>query len=125
MIRPGVRERFLRDPLPIRLGGLAADLARISSFSDDDRHSNAVLGLLEESKFFIEWTGPAAPPEVGAELASIQVQLALWQVRWDRLWPDPQARQAMADQAALWSRRILDMSGLLRGGRSLQTPPPR
>ena len=28
-----VRERYLRDPLPVRLGGLAANLSRIASFA--------------------------------------------------------------------------------------------
>jgi hypothetical protein len=30
-----IRDRYLHDALPIRLGGLAANLARIKSFSDE------------------------------------------------------------------------------------------
>jgi len=40
----------------IRLGGLAANLARIESFSNDPKHDEVVLGLVRESQLFIEWT---------------------------------------------------------------------
>ena len=53
-----IRERYLRDSLPIRLGGLAANLARIKSFSDHPDHRDVIESLLDESKFFIEWTAP-------------------------------------------------------------------
>ena len=49
-----IRERYLRDTLPLRLGGLAANLARIKSFSDHPDHYDVVENLLNESKFFIE-----------------------------------------------------------------------
>ena len=49
-----IRERYLRDELPVRLGGLAANLARIKSFSDHPNHCDVIESLLNESKFFIE-----------------------------------------------------------------------
>ena len=55
-----IHARYMRDPLPIRLGGLAADLARIQSFSDHPDHRDVVADMLEESRFFIEWTAPDA-----------------------------------------------------------------
>ncbi|TXT23563.1 MAG: hypothetical protein FD131_5196 [Rhodocyclaceae bacterium] len=55
MVSEPVRQRFLRDPLPIRLGGLAADLARIASFSENPANRHAVASLLEEGKYFAEW----------------------------------------------------------------------
>ena len=30
-----IQARYARDPLPVRLGGLAADMARIASFSQN------------------------------------------------------------------------------------------
>lgn len=108
-----IKERYLRDPLPIRLGGLAANLARIESFSDHPASREAVSDLLEESKYFIEWTALEAELEVQAELVEIQRQLAQWQYRWDQLWADTDERAAMAKQAGVWSLRILEHSGLL------------
>ncbi len=54
------RERYLREDLPHRLGELAANLARIASFCGNDLNNEAVFSLIEESKFFIEWTAIAA-----------------------------------------------------------------
>ncbi len=56
-----IRDRYLRDEFPVRLGGLAANLARIKSFSDHPDHRDAVESLLEESKFFIEERGRGQP----------------------------------------------------------------
>lgn len=103
-----IRERYLRDPLPIRLGGLAADLARIVSFAEDPRDRAAVAGLLEESKYFCEWAAPDAPLEVQEALAEAQLQLALWHRRWLNNEPDPH----MQAEAQRWSDRFLDLSGL-------------
>jgi hypothetical protein len=108
-----IRERYLQDGMPVRLGGLAANLARIKSFSDHPDHRVVVKGLLEESKYYIEWTGHEAELEVQAELVELQLQLAWWQLRWDDIWADPHQRRAVAEQAEKWSKRMLERSGLL------------
>jgi hypothetical protein len=41
-----IRVRYVRDPLPIRLGGLAADLARIASFSQNPANLAPVADLI-------------------------------------------------------------------------------
>ncbi len=51
-----VKTRYLRDPIPVRLGGLAADLARIGSTSANPNNGRVVQLLLEEARRFIEWT---------------------------------------------------------------------
>lgn len=112
--RTAIRERYLRDALPVRLGGLAANLARVKSFSDHPDHRDAVESLLEESKFFIEWTVPDAASDVQAELVELQRQLARWQRAWATIWADPVRRVAVADQVRAWSERVLEMSGLSR-----------
>ena len=112
--RSEIRQRYLRDPLPIRLGGLAANLARIKSFSDHPDHRDVVESLLDESKFFIEWTALDADLPAQAELVDLQLQLARWQWAWSRIWADPAQRASGAEQAQRWSRRVLEMSGLLR-----------
>jgi hypothetical protein len=43
-----LRERFLRDPLPRRLGGLAATLGRISSSARKSTEPKVVSNLLDE-----------------------------------------------------------------------------
>jgi hypothetical protein len=108
-----LRERYLRDRLPIRLGGLAANLARIKSFSDHPDHRDVVESLLEESNFFIEWTAPDAELELQAELVEIQLQLARWQLSWTDIWADPAQREEVAEKARVWSERVLKLSGLL------------
>lgn len=112
--RAAIRERYLRDQLPVRLGGLSANLARVKSFSDHPDHRDVVKSLLDESKFFIEWTAPDAGLDVQAELVELQLQLARWQRAWAMIWADPVRRAAVADQAGAWSARLLHLSGLLR-----------
>src|SRR5438045_3552923 len=106
-----VRDRYMRDDLPTRLGGLAANLARVSSFSKNPVNQQAVHGLLDESKYFIEWTAAEAEVETAAQLVDLQIQLATWQHAWDRIWVDEAQRATVSDQARAWSERILDLSG--------------
>ncbi len=108
-----IQARYLRDPLPIRLGGLAANLARVESFSDHLDHSEVVERLLDESKYFIEWTAPDANLQLQAELVELQRQLAQWQYQWKSIWADPIKRATVAEQAGAWSKKVLDRSGLL------------
>ena len=69
-----IRERCLRDQLSVRLGGVAPNLARIRSFSDHPDHRDVVESLLEESKFFIEWTVPDAELDVQTVFVELQLQ---------------------------------------------------
>ena len=111
--RAALRERYLRDELPVRLGGLAANLARVKSFSDHSGHQKVVERLLEESKFFIEWTIRDANLDIQAELVELQLHLAQWQRNWERIWPDLAQREAVAEQAGRASRQVLKMAGLV------------
>jgi hypothetical protein len=108
-----IRERYLRDNLPIRLGGLAANLRRIKSFSSHDANHEVVESILNECKYFIEWTAAEAEIDTAAELVELQLQLACWQRRWASIWADPVQRNRVAEQSSAWSKRILDLSGLL------------
>ncbi len=109
------RDRYLRDPLPIRLGGLAADLARVASTARHEPVNPAVVTMLEESQWFIEWTAADTEIEVAAELVDIQRQVALWR----RAWPEAQKqsiqRALLSVQAQKWSDQVLAYSGLLDG----------
>ena len=109
-----IRERYLRDSLPVRLGGLAANLSRIKSFSTQEASREAVESMLDESKYFIEWTAAQAEIQTAAQLVELQVQLARWQQTWTTTWNDPLQRRQLAEQSANWSKRVLEMSGLLK-----------
>lgn len=108
-----IRERYLRDSLPVRLGGLATNLGRIRSFVVHEANAELTAGLIDESKLFIEWTANEARIEVAAELIELQVKLARWQYRWNELWSDPEYRTAIASESKQWSDRVLVISGLL------------
>jgi len=108
-----IRERYLKDDLPVRLGGLAANLSRIKSFAAHEASRDAVESLIDESKLFIEWTAAQAESQMAAELVALQIQLARWQCNWARIWADPAQRSQIAEQSNLWSKRVLNMSGLL------------
>ena len=108
-----IRERYLRDPVPVRLGALAANLARIQSFGDRAEHGEVVRGLLAESKYFIEWTVSDVGIEIQVDLLELQRQLSKWDYLWDDIWVDPSRRADLSSDAGRWSTRILAQSGLL------------
>jgi len=108
-----IRERYLRDAVPVRLGGLAANLRRICTAMAHDANREVVDGLLDESKHFIEWTARETALDTAAELVVLQVTLASWQQRLAVIWVAPPTRQQIAQSARQWSDRVLALSGLL------------
>jgi hypothetical protein len=107
-----LRERFLRDPLPRRLGGLAATFGRISSSARNSTDPNTVADLLDEAKHLIEWTAAEALPETAAELVQMQTMITLWQRAWDDTSQNPKHRILLSVQAKHWSDKAVDFSGL-------------
>ena len=108
------RSRYLRDPIPTRLGGLAANLARVASFSQNDGHQQAVSTTMHESRWFIEWTAAELPIEKTAELVRLQSQLARWEIQSKDKWNNDRWRQDLMNESRRWSERLLGMSGLLQ-----------
>lgn len=111
-----LRERFLRDPLPRRLGGLAATLGRISSSARNSTDPSIVANLLDEARRLIEWTAADTEPETAAELVQMQTLLTIWQKAWDKASQHPQQRLLLSVQAKHWSDKALDFSGLVSPG---------
>ena len=107
-----LRERFLRDPLPRRLGGLAATLGRISSSARKSTDPNIVSNLLDEAKHLIEWTAAETEPETAAELVQMQTMITLWQRAWEESSKVSNQRLLLAVQAKGWSDKAVDFSGL-------------
>ncbi len=108
-----LRDRFLRDPLPRRLGGLAATFGRISSSARESSDPANVARLLEEAKYLIEWTAADTEPEIAAELVSMQTLINLWLEAWDKASQAKEQRILLSVQAKYWSDRAMDFSGLL------------
>ncbi|WP_395089590.1 hypothetical protein [Armatimonas sp.] len=108
-----IQERYLRDAIPVRLGGLASDLSRIKSTAPHEANQSVVAGLLDESKHFIEWTAHETEIETAGYLAHLQIEIALWQYQLPDRWHNPKDRQRLANQAATWSEQVLQLSGLL------------
>ncbi len=108
-----MRERFIRDGSPVRLGNLASDLLRLSKWIQAKQNDEAIVDLMREIAWLMEWSGDLAL----AELADMQREIC----RWRRAWPIEQARHILALRASQMSNRILAWSGLLDN----TTPAPK
>ncbi len=113
--RERIRERYLKDGLPLRLQGLAADLSRVASSARRTTGAEAVAALLEESQYMIEWTAAEAPVEVAEQLVDLQVLLALWRRAWREAQHSPHQRSLLAVQARQWADQV--MRHAAEGGR--------
>lgn len=107
------KARYLRDAVPVRLGGLAADLARIGSTSVNPANSGVVEVLLEEARRFIEWTAGELDADTAGELVDLQLALTLWLHAWPNARTSAVERALLAHQALCWSDRVLVLSGLI------------
>jgi hypothetical protein len=105
--RERIRERFMKDALPRRLMGLAADLSRVSSSARHTTGAEATAAMLEESQYLIEWTAGEVPIDVAENLVNLQVMLALWR----RAWPEAQhssiQRSLLSVQAKQWADQVM------------------
>ena len=111
MLSEQIRQRFLRDPVPTRLGNLASNLARIASSNDDAREHEYVASVLGESKCFAKLAAAEAPPETQAVLAELQATLSVWEHAWLNRTPD----QTMRTEARRKSDKLLALAGLASG----------
>jgi len=107
-----LKQRFLRDPLERRLGGLAATLARISSNARNSESTIIVENLLDEAKHFIEWTAADTDAETVAELVQIQQLITLWKKSWKTAVHDKTQRILLSTLAKEWSDKALQSSRL-------------
>jgi hypothetical protein len=107
------KERFLRDPLPVRLGGLAADLARIASSARFTAGAASVSEMLEESQYYIEWTAGETKPDIAGELVDLQRMIVAWRSAWPEAQHSIKQRTLLSVQAKKWSDQVLSYSGIL------------
>jgi hypothetical protein len=100
-----MRERFIRDGSSVRMGNLASNLLRLNKWILMRRSDEAIVDLMREIAWLMEWSGDLA----SAELADMQREIC----RWRRAWPVEQVRHILALRAFQMSNRILEWSGLL------------
>ena len=108
-----MRERFIRDSSSVRMGNLASDLLRLNKWILMRHKDEAIVDLMREIAWLMEWSGDLAL----AELADMQREIC----RWRCAWPIEQARHILALRASQMSNRILAWSGLLEQ----TTPEPK
>jgi hypothetical protein len=111
-----MRDRFIRDESSVRMGNMASNLLRLSKWIQTGHNDEAIVDLMREIAWLMEWSGDLA----SAELADIQREIC----RWRRVWPVEQARPIVALRAFQMSNRILEWSGLLEqiAPEAKQTP---
>lgn len=102
-----IKKRYLKEPFNRRLGHLASDLARIYSFLDNNENKKAVGDIIEESKFFIEWTANEAPFEIQALFSKMQSKLALWGYRLSIQKESIKEIEDIKKAAKNWSARLI------------------
>ena len=100
-----MHERYMQDSGPVRLGNLASSLLRLNRCLQNRQRDDAVIDLMREIAWYMEWNGDMAL----AELADMQREIC----RWRRAWPVEQARSILAFRALQISNRVLELSGLL------------
>ncbi|MFZ5819052.1 MAG: hypothetical protein ACOYYJ_04040 [Chloroflexota bacterium] len=108
-----LREQFLRDPLPRRLGILAAALGRISSTARNSTDPEGIVNLLEQTSCFIEWTVPETAPAMAAELKQINIIIGMWKKSWVTASRIPQQRTLLAAQTKNWSDKVTKFAGMV------------
>ncbi len=119
MNKEKLRQRFLSDPLPVRLGGLSATLGRISSSARTSSSHEVVADLLDEAKHLIEWTAADAEPETAAELVQIQLLIVLWAKGMGNRHQRQNHTEFAFDISKNLVRQSIGIFGLVVGSRSL------
>ena len=108
-----IRTRYLKEPFNRRLGHLASDLMRVSGFLANIKNRKVVTDILEESKFFIEWTAPDAPSHIQELFSEMQSKLALWHRHLLMVKEDSSEIKELAKSTKRWSAQLVQLSGLL------------
>jgi len=109
-----IRQRYLRDPISVRLGELASSLAGLEGISSHPRNVEAACRFLDESRHFLVWTAREAEPAFQTELAELAEELDRWRSSISEIWSDSERRATLQREAGIWSRRVLERSGLLQ-----------
>jgi hypothetical protein len=101
-----LKERFDRDPVTARWGGIASDLLRLSSIAGSKAADpEAFESVLIETKLFTEWLAPDVTLGQQETILSLQRALADFS-------PPKRDLKKIESGAREWSDKILGISGL-------------
>lgn len=105
-----MRERFLQDEGPVRLGNLASNLLRLSQWVLMGEKEERIVELMREIAWMMEWCGDLGNPDL------VDMQREICRMR--RRWPMEKGKNlSLAFHARQMSDRLLELSGLLYSHR--------
>lgn len=104
---------FRCDRLSVRLERLAQNFLQMASLSLDGVNREGVLGIVRESKVFLELTAIDLDVDSAFELAQIQRQLSRWHTHWWSTWASDSSRLEISTLSQTWANRIREMAGVL------------
>ncbi|QLE53414.1 hypothetical protein FD724_36495 (plasmid) [Nostoc sp. C057] len=105
---------FMQDDVTTRLRRLATHLSQIQSLWTQGSSEDLILALVDESRYFIEWTVPdmvkADDIDRACELVDLVRLLTRWLFHWDNIWTDAEQKQSASAQISYWLQRVLEIS---------------
>ncbi|MEH2355979.1 hypothetical protein [Nostoc sp.] len=105
---------FMQDDVTTRLRRLATHLSQIQSLWTQGSSEDLILALVDESRYFIEWTVPdmvkADDIDRACELVDLVRLLTRWLFHWDDIWADAEQKQSASAQISYWLQRVLEIS---------------
>jgi hypothetical protein len=105
---------FMQDDVTTRLHHLATHLSQIQSLWTQGSSEDLILALVNESRYFIEWTVPdmveADDIDRACELVDLVRLLTHWLFHWDDIWTDAEQKQSASAQISYWLQRVLEIS---------------
>jgi hypothetical protein len=99
--------------LSVRLERLAQNFLQMASLSLDGVNGEAVLGIVRESKVFLELTAIDLDVDSAFELAQMQRQLSRWHIHWLSTWASDSNSLEISTLSQTWANRIREMAGVL------------
>nr|WP_322709254.1 hypothetical protein [Nostoc sp. ChiSLP03a]MDZ8210416.1 hypothetical protein [Nostoc sp. ChiSLP03a] len=105
---------FMQDDVTTRLHHLATHLSQIQSLWTQGSSEDLILVLVDESRYFIEWTVPdmvkADDIDRACELVDLVRLLTRWLFHWDNIWTDAEQKQSASLEISYWLQRVLEIS---------------
>lgn len=104
---------FRCERLSLRLERLAQNFLQMASLSLDGANGEGVMGIIRESKVFLELIAIDLDVDSAFELAQIQRQLSRWHTHWWSTWASDSSRLEISTLSQTWANRIREMAGVL------------
>jgi hypothetical protein len=112
------QERYLKFDLPRQLGEIASCLSRVKSQVHLEVPQDGILTTLQEGQNFVAWTLPIVTGDIREQIVVLEQLLVTLYRDLFAIHDNPLDRAQLAEQAQIWSKKILVCSGLLTQGSS-------